>query len=566
MIDRKNKFWQGPETIGNQVLWKAAGYSDEDISRPIIGIANSFSDMVAGHTMLRQIAQTVKNGVYRAGGTPAEFGTIACCDGIADAHAGGNYVLPSRDNIADSVEIMAMAHRLDGLVLLGSCDKIVPGMLMAAARIDIPCILVPGGTMISGPAFGHQLKTDSTTVSEAMGKFQSGEIELSEVFQIGHLCTPTCGSCQFMGTANSMCCLAEALGLTLPGGALIPAVYNERLRSAFKSGEMIVKLVEKNISARQIISKESLENAVMTMMAVGGSTNTVIHSCAIAHELGLNTRDTMDAFDKYSDTIPLIAKINPATHDYDAVDLYQAGGIPEVMKAIRAHLHTSVKTVTGKTLGENLDSFNNLYPKNPDVIRTFENPHSTLGGLAIMRGNLAPDTAVAKPAAIHPDVLQFTGRAICFDSEDDCVEAVQACRVKAGHIVVIRYEGPKGGPGMRELYKPMKLLAGQGLARSAAIITDGRFSGTNNGCFVGHISPEAAAGGPLALVEDGDEITIDVVNKDLTIHVSDDELAKRRAEWFYKPRTGIGGYLARYASMVTSADQGGVLKPNSAQY
>lgn len=551
---------QRPETIGNQVLWKASGYSDDDMGRPIIGIANSFSDMVAGHTMFRQIAQMVKYGVYRAGGTPAEFGTIACCDGIADAHAGGNYVLPSRDNIADSVEIMAMAHRLDGLVLLGSCDKIVPGMLMAAARLDIPCIFVPGGCMISGPAFGNQPKTDSTTVSEAMGKYQSGEIELHEVSQIGHLCTPTCGSCQFMGTANSMCCLAEALGLTLTGAALIPAVYNERLRNSLKSGEKIVELVTNGISSRQIINKESLENVTMTMMAIGGSTNTVIHSCAIAHELGINTDEIIEAFDKYSDIIPLIAKINPATHAYDAVDLYQAGGIPEVMKVIQTLLHTDVMTVTGKTLGENLVSSKNLYPENPDLIRTLDNPHSTIGGLAIMRGNLAPDTAVAKPAAIHPDVHQFTGKSICFDSEDACVEAIEACRVKPGHVVVIRYEGPKGGPGMRELYKPMKLLTGQGLARSTAIITDGRFSGTNNGCFVGHISPEAAAGGPLALIKDGDKITIDVTNKALTIHVSDDELLNRRTKWSYTPRTGIGGYLARYASMVSSADKGGVLK------
>lgn len=564
MSEKFSTFLQGPDTIGNQVLWKAAGYSDDDISRPIIGIANSFSDMVAGHTMLRQIAQMVKYGVYRAGGTPAEFGTIACCDGIADAHSGGNYVLPSRENIADSVEVMAMAHRLDGLVLLGSCDKIVPGMLMAAARLDIPCIFVPGGCMISGPAFGQQPKTDSTTVSEAMGKYQAGEIDLNDVYQIGHLCTPTCGSCQFMGTANSMCCVAEALGMTITGGALIPATYNERLRSSLKSGKKIVELVENGVSARQIINNESLENAVMTVMAIGGSTNTVIHSCAIAHELGIDPDSIIESFENYSDTIPLIAKINPATHEYDAEDLYQAGGIPEIMKVLREHLHTDVMTVTGKTLGENLDQFKNPYPDNPDLIRSLENPHITLGGLAIMRGNLALDTAVAKPAAIHPDVLQFTGKAICFDSEDECVEAIEGCRVKAGHVVVIRYEGPRGGPGMRELYKPMKLLMGQGLARSTALITDGRFSGTNNGCFVGHISPEAAAGGTIALVEDGDEITIDVVNRDLTIHVSDDELQKRRANWFYKPRTGIGGYLARYASLVTSANQGGVLKVNRA--
>jgi dihydroxy-acid dehydratase len=551
---------QSPETIGNQVLWKGAGYSDDDMSRPIIGIANSFSDMVAGHTMLRQIARMVKYGVYRAGGTPAEFGTIACCDGIADAHKGGNYVLPSRDNIADSVEIMALAHRLDGLVLLGSCDKIVPGMLMAAARIDIPCIVVPGGCMISGPAFGSQPKTDSTTVSEAMGRYHAGEIGLDSVLQIGHLCTPTCGSCQFMGTANSMCCLAEAMGMTLTGGALIPAVYNERLRHSLKSGEAIVRLVENGITSRQIMTPESLENGIMTMMAAGGSTNTVIHCCAIAHELGIKAQTVMDAFDRYADDIPLIAKINPATHDFDAVDLYQAGGVPEIMKAISTFLHKDVMTATGRTLGANLDSCTSLYPKNPELIRTLKNPHSTIGGLAIMRGNLAPDTAVAKPAAIHPDVLSFTGTALCFDSEDDCVEAIEACRVKAGQVVVIRYEGPRGGPGMRELYKPMKLLTGQGLARSTAIITDGRFSGTNSGCFVGHISPEAAAGGPLALVCDGDRITIDVTGKTLTLHVGDEELEERRSQWVHTPRPGIGGYLARYAAMVSSADKGAVLR------
>ncbi len=402
---------------------------------------------------------------------------------------------------------------------------------------------------MSGPSFGDQPLTDSTTVSEAMGRYQTGEIELDDVMRIGHLCTPTCGSCQFMGTANSMCCLSEALGMTLTGGALIPAVYNERLRSALQSGEKIVGLVENGITARQIMTQKSLENAVMTMLAVGGSTNTVIHSCAIAHELGIDAQFVMDAFDRFSGVIPLIAKINPAWHKYDAADLYRAGGIPEVMKSIRPFLNTDVMTATGKTLGENLDGFKNLYPANSDLIRPLSNPHSALGGLAIMRGNLAPDTAVAKPAAIHPDVRVFTGKAICFDSEDDCVKAIEARRVKPGHVVVIRYEGPKGGPGMRELYKPMKLLYGQGLARSAAIITDGRFSGTNSGCFVGHISPEAAAGGPIALVRDGDEITIDVICKTLTLHVPDNELKARRAAWRYAPRAGISPATQRLSPL-----------------
>ena len=544
--------------ISNQVIWKGCGYSDDDMRRPIIGIANAFSDMVPGHTNLRDLAEQVKYGVYRAGGMPAEFGTIACCDGLAGGHNGNDFVLPSRDNIADSIEIIARAHRLDGLVLLGSCDKIVPGMLMAAARLDIPCIFVAGGGMLSGPPYGGQEKSDTTSVSEAMGRVQVGEMEECEVCRLAGVSAPTCGSCQFMGTANSMCCLAEALGMSLPGSALIPAMFNERLRSALESGEQIVRLVQAGITPRKIISRESLENAIMLMMAVGGSSNTVIHTCAIAHELGIEASEILNAFDRYSEEIPLLAMINPATHKYDSTDLYYAGGVPEGMKRMRDHLHTDAMTVTGHTLGENLDAFSNPYPANPDLIRTMDDPHSTLGGLAIMRGNLAPDTGVSKPAAIRPEVRRFTGKAICFDSEDECVAAIEARKVKSGHVVVIRYEGPRGGPGMKELYKPMKELYGQGLATSTALITDGRFSGTNSGCFVGHISPEAAAGGPLALVEDGDSITIDVMEKSLTLHVSDEELARRRANWTYQPRP-LSGYLKRYAAMVSSADRGGVL-------
>ena len=556
----RKSFLQGPETIGNQVLWKASGFSDDDMSRPIIGIADSFSDMVPGHANLRDIAEQVKFGVYRAGGTPAEFGTIACCDGLADAHEGGNYVLPSRDTIADSVTVMAKAHHLDGLVLLGSCDKIVPGMLMAAARLDIPCIFVPGGCMLSGPAGCGQKITDSTTVSEALGRYYSGSIDYDEVCRIGHTCVPGIGSCSIMGTANSMCCFAEALGLSLPNCALIPAVFAERKRAALLSGEAIVEMVRRKITARKIITKNSLENAIMTMMACGGSTNTVIHACAIAHEIGIPSEEIINAFDKYSEMIPLVAKINPAGHEHDAADLYMAGGMPEVMKVIRKFLHEDELTVTGETIGKNLDGFKSRYAPNPALIRTLDNPHDTLGGLAVMRGNLAPDTGISKPAAVHEDVRLFTGTAICFDSEDECVKAIEANKVKAGNVVVIRYEGPKGGPGMRELYKPMKLLYGQGLSRSAAIITDGRFSGTNSGCFVGHISPEAAAGGPIALVRDGDKITIDIMKKSLTLHVSDEELAKRRAEWKYTPRAGLDSYLARYSALVSSADRGAVLE------
>ena len=548
------------DRISNQVIWKGCGYSDDDMDRPIIGIANAMSDMVPGHTVLDQVARQVKYGIYRAGGTPAEFGTIACCDGLAGGHSGNNYVLPSRDNIADSIEIIARAHRLDGLVLLGSCDKIVPGMLMAAARLDLPCIFVPGGSMFSGPGYADQETSDTTSVSEAMGRLQVGEMDEAGVRRLGHVCAPTCGSCQFMGTANSMCCLAEALGMTLPGGAAIPAVFNERLRCALRSGQQIVDMVHRGITPRKIMTWEALENAIMLMMAVGGSSNTVIHSCALAHELGFDTKDVLDAFDRFSETIPLLVKINPATHRYDAVDFYYAGGVTQVLRQLGEKLHREALTVTGRTIGEEVDAYRSPYLPNDELIRPLDRPHSTLGGLAILRGNLAPDTGVSKPAAIHPDVRRFTGKAICFDSEDACVEAIEARRVHPGHVVVIRYEGPRGGPGMKELYKPMKTLYGQGLARSTAVITDGRFSGTNNGCFVGHISPEAAAGGPLALVEDGDEITIDVEQKTLELHVSEEEMARRRAAWRYQPPRLIG-YLARYAAMVSSADRGGILIP-----
>lgn len=546
------------ERISNQVIWKGCGYSDDDLARPVIGIANAFSDMVPGHTNLRQLAQQVKNGIYRAGGVPAEFGVIACCDGLAGGHDGNNYVLPSRDNIADSIEIIAGAHRLDGLVLLGSCDKIVPGMLMAAARLDLPCIFAAGGSMLSGPACCGQEKTDTTTVSEALGRMQVGELEEGDVRWISQVSAPTCGSCQFMGTANSMCCLAEAMGMSLPGSALIPAVYNERLRSAFASGEQIVRMVREGLTARRILTRQAIENGIMLMMAVGGSSNTVIHTCALAHELGIPTGEIIACFDRYSGQIPLLAKVNPATHQDDAVDLYLAGGVPEVMRRMTDHLHLDQITVTGKTLGENLKEAPPPQVPGGKLIRTMDDPHSVLGGLAILRGNLAPNTGVSKPAAIRPEVRRFTGKAICFDSEDACMEALEARRVQPGSVVVIRYEGPKGGPGMKELYKPMKTLYGQGLAASTALITDGRFSGTNSGCFVGHISPEAAAGGPIALVEDGDEITIDVMEKTLTLHVGEEELARRRANWVYRPKP-VSGYLKRYAAMVTSADEGGVL-------
>jgi len=545
--------------LSNGTMVKANGFSDDDLSRPVIGIANSFNEMVPGHNNLRRVAESVKNGVYRGGGTPVEFGVIACCDGVADTHTGANYILPSREVIADSLEIQAMAHAFDGIVLLASCDKIVPGMLMAAARLDIPSILVPGGCMSSAPPFADKKKCDTTSVSEGIGMIQEGRLSREDLERLTTLCAPTCGSCQFMGTANTMCAFSEALGLVLPGGALIPAVYNERYRSAFRSGEKIVEMVKCNLTSRKVMNREAVRNAIMVTLAIGGSTNAVIHCCALGHELGLDPREVMGWFDECSGTIPLVARINPASLDYDCEDLYKAGGVPEVMKVIRDFLHTSAMTVTMRDVDSNLDDFVNPFPTNPAVISTLEKPHSRLGGLAILRGNIAPDGAVAKPAAIAEEARRFKGIAVCFDSEAECLEAIGQRRIKPGDVLVIRYEGPKGGPGMKEMYMPPKMLYGQGLGRTTAVISDGRFSGTNNGCFVGHVSPEAAAGGPIALVRDGDRITIDVLKKRLDLDVGEEELERRRSLWSYRPREGLSGSLARYAKSVRSASEGAVL-------
>lgn len=558
----KNKFESGTfvpdRMLSCKTLYKANGFSDDDFTKPIIGIANSFSDIVPGHKNLRQLSEQVKYGVYRAGGTPVEFGCIAVCDGVCTTHDGSRYSLPSREVVTDGIEIMAKAHKLDGLVLVGSCDKTVPAMLMAAARLDIPCIFVAGGCMLGGPAFGEKKKSDSTCTAEAYGMYQANRISYEEMLNISELSCPTIGSCQHMATANSMCCFAEALGLSLPGSAMIPAVYNERSRAAFRSGEAAVELVKNGLTARDIITKASIANAIQVLMATGGSTNCVLHACAVASEVGIDPTDVMAQFEEYGETVPLIARINPASRSYDAQDFYEAGGIPEVMKGMRGILNLDCMTVTGKTLGENLTEYKNPYPANSDVITTLDKPFSTLAGLAIMHGNLAPDSAVAKPAAIAEQVRQFEGAAICFNSEDECTEALAQQRVKPGHVVVIRYEGPKGGPGMPEMFQPMKLLYGQGLNLTTALITDGRFSGTNNGCFVGHISPEAAAGGPIALIENGDRIKIDVVNRTIDLLVPEEELQRRRAAFVYTAPK-LDGILNRYANSAQSADKGGIL-------
>lgn len=555
-LRRSQQVLQRPDWCDLRAMFKGMGFGDDDLERPLIGIANTWSEINPGHTNLRQLADYVKRGIYRAGGTPVEFGTIGVCDGVATANKGMHYVLPTREVIASSVELMAEANRLDGLVLLGSCDKIVPGLLMAAARLNIPCILLAGGPMLSGPKYNGR-PSDAVSPTEAIAKLQIGEATLEEVYDIEELSEPTCGSCAFLGTANTMCCLSEAMGMSISGSALIPAVYNERIRAAFKTGEKIVELVNKDVMSRDIITSASLTNAVKLLLAIGGSTNAVLHLPAIAYDAGLNPQDIITAIDEFSYEIPLLAKVNPSS-GYDMESFYQAGGVPQVMLELKNVLDLDCMTVDGVSVGENLSRFRNRYGINSNIIKTFEEPFTTTSGLSVLRGNLAPDSGIAKPAAIHPDVLKFTGEAIVFETEDECMVAISEKKIKAGHVVVIRYEGPKGGPGMREMYKPMKLLYASGLDTSTAIITDGRFSGTNNGCFVGHISPEAASGGPIAIVENGDKITIDVKKRKLHLHVSDEEIQERFQEWSYVPKK-VKGYLATYVKLVKSADKGAIL-------
>lgn len=559
----QNKFEQGTfmndEMISCRALYKASGFSDDDFSRPVIGICDSFTDIVPGHKNLRELSQQVKYGVYRAGGTPVEFGCISVCDGVCTTHEGSLYSLPSREIVADGIEIMARAHKLDGLVLVGSCDKTVPGMLMAAARLDIPCIFLAGGCMLGGPAFGKKRRSDSTSSEEAHGMLQAGKISHQEMLDLMETSCPTIGSCQHMATANSMCCMAEALGLSLPGSAAIPAVYNERTRAALRTGEVAVELVRQGLTARDIMTEEAVKNAIMVMMATGGSTNCVIHIIAIAHELGIAPEKVMSWLEEYGQTIPLIAKICPASDIYQQEDFYMAGGIPQVQKELGNRLYSECMTVTGQTIAENLQQWRNIYGENKEVISSLDKPFSDLAGLAILHGNLCPDTAVAKPAAIAPEVRRFEGTAICFAGEEECNAAIGKQLVKPGHVVVVRYAGPKGAPGMPEMFKPMKLLNGQGLAKCTALITDGRFSGTNNGCFVGHISPEAAEGGPIALIEDGDKIIIDVEKRTLELLVEEAELQRRRAAFKYEAPP-VTGYLKRYLRDAQSADKGGVLR------
>ncbi|MBR2995512.1 MAG: dihydroxy-acid dehydratase, partial [Lachnospiraceae bacterium] len=492
-----------PENCNHRALYKGVGLSDQDLERPMIGIANSWNEIVPGHYNLRQISEYVRRGIYRAGGTAVEFGTIAACDGIAQGD-GMFAILPTRDLIASSIEMMVMAHSLDAIVLLGSCDKIIPGMLMAAARLDIPAILVPGGPMMGGDVLDGRC-SDSTSMSEAVGLLKKGKITESELYRMEEACVPTCGSCSFFGSANTMCALSEVMGLTPSGGASIPAFYNDRLRMAEYAGERIVKLVEDGITARDILNEKSIENAVILTNAAGGSTNTIIHLTALAYELGLRPEMVTELFEKHGSDVPQVMKINPSAIA-NTDDLYKSGGIRQVIRELMPILNSDCMTVDGMTLAEIAAAGEDAPHIDRNVIRPLSDPFSVGNGLAVLRGNLAPEGCITKPAAILPEMRDFTGKARVFDSEEDAIRAILGDEIKEGDVLVIRYEGPKGGPGMREMCNAMKYLHGLGLGASTAIVTDGRFSGTNNGCFVGHISPEAAEGGPIAAVRDGDVI------------------------------------------------------------
>ena len=537
---------------------KGMGYSNDEIKKPKIGIANSWNEIVPGHYNLRELADKVSAGIYAAGGTPMEFGTIALCDGIGQGNVGMKYMLPSRDVIANSVELMVQAHRLDAIVLLGSCDKIVPGMLIAAARLKIPAIFLGGGTMLGGDEFFGR-KSDINSCAEAQGMMAVGEATKEQIDILEEVCAPTCGSCSFLGTANSMNCIAEALGMSLPGAALVPAVHNDRRRLAYETGMKIVELCRAGITAEQIITKEAILNAVKVCIAIGGSTNVVMHLIALAKEAELDI-DVIDAFDKLSYTVPTIARVNPSTYEYNVEDFWRAGGIVRVMENLSPMLDTSVMTASGVTLEENIRGYIYKQPKNENVIRPLDEPFGNSGAVAIMRGNLCPDTAVAKPGAIDDNVKHFVGKAICFDSEEEANNAILEGKVKDGHVVVIRYEGPKGGPGMREMYRAMKYLYGRGLAKTTALITDGRFSGSNNGCFIGHISPEAQEGGPIAIIRDGDEIEINIDARTVDLLLSDEEIAARLAEWRAPEPKFKTGYLAVYSKLAASAAEGAILK------
>jgi dihydroxy-acid dehydratase len=543
---------KGSTRTAHRTLFHAMGYSNEDLKKPLIGVVDSFNEIIPGHIHLREIAQAVKLGIVAAGGTPVEFPAIGVCDGIAMGHEGMRYSLASRELICDSIETMANAHALDGLVMIPNCDKIVPGMLMAAGRINIPTVVVSGGPMLAGRYKGNNVSV--STMFEAAGKLESGQITPEEMEEMECRACPGCGSCAGLFTANTMNCLTEVLGLGLPGNGTIPAAYFGRRRILAKqAGKVVMDLVRQDIKPRDILSLESFENAIAVDMAIGGSTNTALHLPAIAYEAGIDL--PLSKFDEISKKAVYITKMSPGG-TYHMQDLDEAGGISAVIKEVSklGIIHMDAKTVTG-TIG---DRIKNAKIENPEVIHTVDNAYMNKGGIAVLTGNLAPRGAIIKESAVDKDLLVYKGKAKCFDSEETAIAAIIGGKIKEGDVVVIRYEGPKGGPGMREMLNPTAVITGMGL--KVALLTDGRFSGASRGACIGHISPEAMEGGPIALIRDGDVISIDIPNRKLELCVDDEELAARKNAWTQPEPKVKTGYLSRYARMVTSANTGAVVK------
>ena len=548
---RSSTLTNGLGRSGQRALLYATGMDEEDMKKPFVAVIGSFSEMVPGHVHLRELADYVKQGILEAGGVPRQSETIAICDGLCQGHKGMCYPLASRDLIADTVEMVVEAHHFDAMVLLPGCDKIIPGMLMAAARLDIPAVIVPGGPMLPGNVGGNPLFC-SSELREYPGRVETGTMGVREMKEAEKAALPTVGSCAHLGTANSMCMLTEVLGMALPGAGTAPAVSNKRKRIAKASGRYVMKLLKEQITPRKILTREALLNGVAGAMATGSSTNLVLHLMAIAHEAGVELK--LEDFDRISRRVPFVCNLQPSGK-YPIASLDASGGIPAVMKTIEKHLHTDVMTVTGKTLGELLE---NVRETSDDVLKTLENPQKPEGGIAVLRGNLAPNGAVVKQSGVKESMYHFKGRARVFDSMEEADAAVSGDTIEKGTVIVIRYEGPKGGPGMREMLSTTALIMGRGMDEDCALVTDGRFSGATHGPCIGHVSPEAAAGGPIAFVRDGDVIEIDIHNRTLTIEVSEEEFARRKEGWtpVKKPRKPA---LAKYAVLVSSADTGAVI-------
>ena len=544
----------GTQQAPHRSLFNALGMTKEEMDRPLVGIVSSYNEIVPGHMNLDKITQAVKLGVAMAGGTPVMFPAIAVCDGIAMGHVGMKYSLVTRDLIADSTEAMAMAHQFDALVMVPNCDKNVPGLLMAAARLNVPTVFVSGGPMLAGHLNGH--KTSLSSMFEAVGAYAAGKLDEDGLTECEMKTCPTCGSCSGMYTANSMNCLTEVLGMGLKGNGTIPAVYSERIRLAKHAGMQVMEMYRKNIRPRDIMTKEAILNALTVDMALGCSTNSMLHLPAIAHEIGMDF--DISFANEISAKTPNLCHLAPAGPTY-IEDLNEAGGVYAVMNELnkKGLLHTECMTVTGKTVGENIKDCVNL---NPEVIRPIDNPYSQTGGLAVLKGNLAPDGGVVKRSAVVEEMMVHEGPARVFDCEEDAIAAIKGGKIVEGDVVVIRYEGPKGGPGMREMLNPTSAIAGMGLGSSVALITDGRFSGASRGASIGHVSPEAAVGGPIALVEEGDIISINIPELKLEIKVSDEEMQARKAKWQPREPKVTTGYLARYAAMVTSGNRGAILE------